>query len=261
MSTARSRGITLRVILHCDQWSCSQSASRTARLKASPRAGPARRRGRGRSRPARARSEVHVPLQLGKPVARRVSRRVGKRHGMSKRGNRFLRQQTGINQGFDVYDDVGGLGRAEGEFALAERRAEAVVTAARGWIDGQSKPWLAWVHVFDPHAPYAPPAPFDQQYAGSEYAGEVAYVDQALGPLLEAARSSSPSASAKLAVAPAAAGTTAIPKRRHWPSIYWNSRSNANGGWRRSEYQTVLTSLSFAIFGMKPGRSWLGSVT
>jgi choline-sulfatase len=101
-----------------------------------------------------------------------------------------LDRQFGLDQGFDVYDDVGGLGRAEAEFALAERRAEAVVTAARGWIDGQSRPWLAWVHVFDPHAPYAPPAPFDREYAGNLYAGEVAYVDRALGPLLDAARSS-----------------------------------------------------------------------
>jgi Flp pilus assembly protein TadD len=41
--------------------------------------------------------------------------------------------------------------------------------------------------VFDPHAPYAPPPPFDAEYAGRPYYGEVAYVDKALGPLLEAA--------------------------------------------------------------------------
>lgn len=101
-----------------------------------------------------------------------------------------LDRQFGLNQGFDVYDDVGGLGIAEAEFALAERKADAVVSAARGWIGEQAKPWLAWVHVFDPHAPYAPPAPFNQQYADQPYAGEVAYVDQALGPLLEQARAS-----------------------------------------------------------------------
>ena len=99
-----------------------------------------------------------------------------------------LDRQFGLAQGFDVYDDVGGLGKAEAEFALAERRAEAVAGAARKWISEQSKPWLAWVHVFDPHAPYSPPPPFNQQYADQPYAGEVAYVDQALGPLLDAAR-------------------------------------------------------------------------
>jgi Tfp pilus assembly protein PilF len=39
--------------------------------------------------------------------------------------------------------------------------------------------------VFDPHAPYRPPAPFDRQYEGRPYYGEVAAVDAALTPLLQ----------------------------------------------------------------------------
>jgi tetratricopeptide (TPR) repeat protein len=39
--------------------------------------------------------------------------------------------------------------------------------------------------VFDPHAPYAPPAPFDAQYAGRPYYGEVAAADRALAQLLD----------------------------------------------------------------------------
>lgn len=102
-----------------------------------------------------------------------------------------LDRQFGLNQGFDVYDDVGGLAKAERDFAMAERRADAVVSAARGWIAQQSKPWLTWVHVFDPHAGYAPPPPFDREYADNLYAGEVAYVDRALGALIEQVRGSS----------------------------------------------------------------------
>jgi tetratricopeptide (TPR) repeat protein len=41
------------------------------------------------------------------------------------------------------------------------------------------------VHLFDPHAPYRPPPPFDAQYAGRPYYGEVAATDAALAPLLE----------------------------------------------------------------------------
>ena len=100
-------------------------------------------------------------------------------------------RQFGLAQGFDVYDDLGGRGVAQAEFAFAERKAEVVVAAARAWIQQQQKPWFAWVHVFDPHSPYAPPAPFDSRYPGEPYAGEVAYVDQALAPLLELARSGS----------------------------------------------------------------------
>jgi len=45
-----------------------------------------------------------------------------------------------------------------------------------------------WVHLFDPHAPYRPPAPFDAQYAGRPYYGEVAAADAALAPLLDDVR-------------------------------------------------------------------------
>lgn len=98
-----------------------------------------------------------------------------------------LDRQFGLTQGFDVYRDVGGRMVAQGDFAFTERRAEEVVSDARAWIDTQRGKWFAWVHVFDPHASYTPPAPFDAQYRHHPYAGEVAYVDHALGPLLEVA--------------------------------------------------------------------------
>lgn len=101
-----------------------------------------------------------------------------------------LDRQFGLAQGFDKYDDVGGREVAQGDFAFSERRAEVVVAAARQWVGAQQGKWLTWVHVFDPHSSYAPPAPYDAQYASDPYAGEVAYVDHALGALLEAARSS-----------------------------------------------------------------------
>ena len=101
-----------------------------------------------------------------------------------------LDRQFGLAQGFDVYDDAGGRGAGESEFTLSERPATAVVSAARTWIAAQSAPWFAWVHVFDPHAPYAPPAPFDNAFRDSPYHGEVAAVDQALAPLLDDLRSS-----------------------------------------------------------------------
>jgi len=101
-----------------------------------------------------------------------------------------LDRQFGLAQGFDVYEDLGGREVAPADFAFTERPAGEVVALARGWIEQQQKPWLAWVHVFDPHSPYAPPAPFDAQYANDPYAGEVAYTDAALGPLLDLARRS-----------------------------------------------------------------------
>lgn len=88
----------------------------------------------------------------------------------------------GLARGFDHYDDA--FGRAEGvHYEFAERPASAVVQAATAWLRAHPGPAFVWVHLFDPHAPYAPPAAF----AGRDpYRGEVAAVDAALAPLLSA---------------------------------------------------------------------------
>ena len=101
-----------------------------------------------------------------------------------------LERRFGLDEGFDVYDDRFGRTGNNSDFTLAERPAGEVVDTARKWIAGQQGRWFAWVHVFDPHAPYTPPPPFDTRYAGRPYYGEVAYVDQALGPLFESAGNS-----------------------------------------------------------------------
>ncbi len=99
-----------------------------------------------------------------------------------------LDARFGLTPGFDTYDgrfdDVG----SGAEFLLPERPATVVVDRAVRWIQQRQGRWFAWVHVYDPHAPYRPPPPFDKEYASQPYYGEVAAVDQALGPLLTAAR-------------------------------------------------------------------------
>jgi arylsulfatase A-like enzyme len=102
-----------------------------------------------------------------------------------------LERRFGLDNGFDVYDDHFGRSGNNSDFTLAERPAGEVVDAATAWIRGQQGRWFAWVHVFDPHAPYTPPPPFDTEYKGRLYYGEVAYVDKALGPLFEFAGHSS----------------------------------------------------------------------
>ena len=99
-----------------------------------------------------------------------------------------LNARFGLTAGFDVYDDRIGETHGPVEFAMPERRADAVVAAARGWITAQPARWFAWVHLFDAHAPYEPPPPFDRQYGDRPYYGEIAYVDQQLSPLVELVR-------------------------------------------------------------------------
>jgi len=95
-----------------------------------------------------------------------------------------LDSRFGLTQGFDIYDDNYGTSGSQ-EFSYVERKAEVVVQKALEWLGGQSKPWFLWVHCFDPHQHYDPPEPFKTQYKDSPYDGEVAYVDDSLGKLLD----------------------------------------------------------------------------
>ena len=55
----------------------------------------------------------------------------------------------------------------------------------RGSTRHRSQPVFVWLHLFDPHSPYTPPAPFATTYAASPYDGEIAYTDAALGRFFE----------------------------------------------------------------------------
>ena len=104
-------------------------------------------------------------------------------------GAAVLKRRFGLNQGFSVYDDEFSTGE-DGR----ERRAGEVVDRAIHWLGAQSaKPFFLWVHVYDPHLPYDPPAPFREKYKANLYDGEVAYTDRELGRLFQAIAQKSPS--------------------------------------------------------------------
>lgn len=93
-----------------------------------------------------------------------------------------LERRFGLARGFDHYDDA--MAKSAGvSYDLAERRGDAVVEAARGWLGLHPGRVFVWVHLFDPHAPYDPPPAFR---GPDPYRGEVAAVDAALGALLTA---------------------------------------------------------------------------
>jgi len=102
-----------------------------------------------------------------------------------------LDARFGLTPGFDLYDgrfdDVG----SGAEFLLPERPGSVVVQRAVDWIRGRRGRWFAWVHLYEPHAPYRPAPPFDVEYAARPYFGEVAAADRALAPLVDTVRASS----------------------------------------------------------------------
>jgi arylsulfatase A-like enzyme/Flp pilus assembly protein TadD len=97
-----------------------------------------------------------------------------------------LDSRFGLNRGFDTYDDHYPLGSDPERFEMAERRGDAVVAAASAWwASHATAPRFLWVHLYDPHAPYAPPEPFASAFRDDLYHGEVAAADSFLAPLLE----------------------------------------------------------------------------
>ena len=142
----------------------------------------------------RARLDEHMPTLA--TVLKRGGYRTGAFVGAFVLDGRF-----GLNQGFDEYDDR--LPRGErASFQFAERRGAEVVTRAGDWIlsgglglaaRGSEQapaspqppvpsPWFAWVHLFDPHAPYD--APVEYRAGRAPYDAEIAYADAMLGQLL-----------------------------------------------------------------------------
>jgi len=149
-----------------------------------------------------------------------------------------LEGELGFSRGFEVYDDELGHfpGLADLVFfrsvamvrrhfdpnMVVERRGDRTTDKAITWLEGRDEPWFLWVHLFDPHGPYEPPAPFDDRYsqglqssvssgtpvfeqydvapylrkslAGvtsvpwvvAQYDGEISYADAQLGRLLDA---------------------------------------------------------------------------
>ncbi len=114
-------------------------------------------------------------------------------------GSTVLAEERNLSQGFDHYDDsfpeemtvFSGAMKKSG-IALGaglERRADEVTDRALAWVDrGRKKPFFLFLHYFDPHSQYDPPPPFQQQYQGRNYEGEVAFTDREIGRLLEGLR-------------------------------------------------------------------------
>jgi len=100
-------------------------------------------------------------------------------------GALVLEAQFGFARGFGHYDDTmerrvdgTGVGRVQ-------RRADAVVDAALGWLETAPQRFFLFVHLFDPHEPYDAPSLLARLRADSAYDAEITYADRHLGRLLD----------------------------------------------------------------------------
>lgn len=114
-----------------------------------------------------------------------------------------LKKFSGISAGFDTFDQPNDEMRS-----AADTNARALE-----WFDRRDDaPSFLWIHYFDPHSPYEPPEPFDSTfrpdeeqdrylrerdfqpayvndrlpiYVNNKYDGEIRYMDQQIGELLD----------------------------------------------------------------------------
>ncbi|MCK4660326.1 MAG: sulfatase-like hydrolase/transferase [Phycisphaerae bacterium] len=99
----------------------------------------------------------------------------------------------GIDQGFESFRGVDKTNGAQGRQSEGGERtdvinsepADVVCDRAIEWLTHhESEPFFQWVHFWDPHHPYNPPEPYRTQYK-DPYLGEIAFMDEQIGRLLE----------------------------------------------------------------------------
>ena len=101
-----------------------------------------------------------------------------------------LRRATGIDAGFDFYEDGIEATRdpsSPGIQSVQRRGGETLEAVRRLLRTVVDQPFFLFFHIFEPHPPYDPPAEFAARYE-SAYDGEVAAADAVVGDLLDELR-------------------------------------------------------------------------
>jgi choline-sulfatase len=97
----------------------------------------------------------------------------------------------GFDRGFDFYDNFPEHASTKSRWGRVERRGMVVAQHAEAWLSQHpAGPHFVWVHLYDPHDPYEPPAPYSQIYKDHLYDGEIAYADSALAHFVAYLKSS-----------------------------------------------------------------------
>jgi arylsulfatase A-like enzyme/Tfp pilus assembly protein PilF len=104
-----------------------------------------------------------------------------------------LRSGMGFGRGFDAFSDT--LEAPAGSLVLTNlqtigvpsRRGERISDEFRMWVESRddTRPFFAWLHYYDPHWPYQPGAGYADLYVDRPYDGEIAYMDDCIGKVLQ----------------------------------------------------------------------------
>src|SRR5882672_673941 len=101
-------------------------------------------------------------------------------------GSAVLDSRFGLNRGFDFYYDHFDFNRLqESNLEEMERPGNLVADVTLDWLSkNYSKKFFLWMHLYDPHYPYRPPAPYAAEYKDRPYDGEIAFADAQVGRLI-----------------------------------------------------------------------------
>jgi len=124
-------------------------------------------------------------LNAGQPTLASVLKQHGYTTG-AVLGSAVLDSRFGLNQGFDFYYDHFDFNRLqESNLEEMERPGNFVADVALDWLGRNRKnKFFLWMHLYDPHYPYRPPAPYSEQYRDRPYDGEIAFADAQVGRLI-----------------------------------------------------------------------------
>ncbi|MCC7508483.1 MAG: sulfatase [Planctomycetes bacterium] len=97
---------------------------------------------------------------------------------------------SGLERGFEVYDDSDVRTLVPGRMTIAERKAPHTLKLAGDWISQQgAERFFCFIHLFDPHAPYESHSGFTEGDDNiARYDGEIAFTDAEIGRFIERLR-------------------------------------------------------------------------
>ena len=95
-----------------------------------------------------------------------------------------IRSETGIDRGFDEYDDLMTVSPME-TITSWTRDGDLSRELLTRWLRGTTNPRVfGFLHLYEPHGPYTPPEPYRSRFA-DPYDGEIAYADAIVGRFLD----------------------------------------------------------------------------
>lgn len=101
-----------------------------------------------------------------------------------------LRAETGLDSGFQTYEAEMRRERGDESMGELQRSGAETIGKAREWLErirreNGTRRYFLFLHLYEPHSPYAPPEPFKTRYSSQPYDGEIASVDSQIGSFLQ----------------------------------------------------------------------------